>query len=402
MAKGGQGHGDSDANPPVSRTVWALAALFFTNGLIYASYIPRLPEIRDQAGVSLAVLGVALTASSVAGLVGSVFAGRAIPRFGSRTVILVGGALYAVALPGVGLSRSGHVLILALLLLGVFDVFVDIAANLQASVVSALRERPVISRLHGAWSLGSFAGAGTAVLATRLGVPVATHYIAVAVLVVVVLVAVYPGLRVTDGAHPLQDNSPHSSGRGPSWLWLGRGALLLGGANALIVAVDTSMGEWSSLRMTDDLSAVAATGAAAFLVYTAGLTLGRMTGDAVVHRIGRRKTATASLVVALIGLLVATLTDSVAVTFGGILLTGIGASVLAPQLADAAARAPGQPGAGFAVLFAGQRAATVVTPVLIGFLATATDLGVGGAIAVVAVPCVLLLALLIRPVLRDS
>ncbi len=399
----GRSHDDGQGqNPPLQRTVWALAAVFFSNGLVYASYVPRLPEIRDQSGVSLTVLGLALTAGSLAGLVGSFFAGIVIPRFGSKRIVVVGGALYAVALPGIGFSSSATLLVSALVLLAVFDVFVDVASNLQGSVVSALRKKPVMSRLHGAWSLGTLAGAGTAVLASSLAVPVGAHYVGVAVVVVAVLATSARFLRVTDEAHPRQLSDTRAAGEGPSWVWLGRAALLLGLANGLLVASDTAMGEWISLRLSDDLSASAGVAASAFLFYTAGLTLGRLGGDWLNVALGTLTTARLGVVIALIGLTVACFTTSAAAAMVGTGVTGLGISVLAPQLADAAARAPGRPGAGFSVLFAGHRIAGLVTPALVGLMAGAGGLSVGQAIALLAVPCSVLLLVLLRPTLRNE
>lgn len=389
-------------NPPLQRTVWALAAVFFCNGFVYASYVPRLPEIRDQTGVSLTVLGFALTAGSLAGLVGSVFTGVVIPRFGSKRIVVVGGALYAIALPGIGFSGSAALLVSALVLLAVFDVFVDVASNLQGSVVSALRKKPVISRLHGAWSLGTLAGAGTAVLASSLGVPVGAHYVGVAVVVVAVLATNAQYLRVTDEAHPRQLGDARAAGTGPRWLWLGRAALLLGLVNGLLVASDTAMGEWISLRLSDDLSASAGVAASAFLIYTAGLTLGRLGGDWLDGVLGTLTTARLGVVVALIGLAVACFTTSTVATMVGTGVTGLGISVLAPQLADAAARAPGRPGAGFSVLFVGHRIAGLVTPALVGVMAGAGGLTVGQAIALLAVPCSVLLLVLLGATLKSG
>ena len=65
---------------------------------------------------------------------------------------MIGGICYALALPAIGIAGSATVLMVALVVLAVSDVFLDVALNLQASTVSARRPRPVMSRLHGLWS----------------------------------------------------------------------------------------------------------------------------------------------------------------------------------------------------------------------------------------------------------
>ena len=45
------------------RVIASLAVQFLVNGFVYASLVARLPQIRDRVGISLATLGLALTAS---------------------------------------------------------------------------------------------------------------------------------------------------------------------------------------------------------------------------------------------------------------------------------------------------------------------------------------------------
>lgn len=387
------------APPPSGRTVASLAVQFFVNGFVYASYIPRLPEVRDRTGISIAVLGLALTASSGAGLVASFFTGRVIPKVGSKRVIVLGGILYAVALPGIGLATSALPLVLALVVLATFDVYVDVAMNYQASVVSARRPKPVMSRLHGTWSAGTLAGAGTAVLATRAEIAVPVHYAAVAVVVVIALLASAPGLLRTDERHPQQVAEPTDGRR--TWRRVGWTAVLLGLANAMAVAVETSTSEWTSFRLRDDLGASASLAASAFVVFTAAMTLGRLSGDAVTQRIGGLATCRLGAATAGAGVLVTTLAPSPAATLAGVAITALGISVLSPQLADTAARAPGPPGAGFTALFVGHRTATLVVPAGIGGLAAATT-SVGTGMAILALPCAAILVLVLPHVIRPQ
>ena len=51
-----------------------------------------------------------------------------------------------------------------LMVLLFFDIFIDVAMNVQGSALSARRHAPVMNRLHGLWSLGSVAGGVTTVV----------------------------------------------------------------------------------------------------------------------------------------------------------------------------------------------------------------------------------------------
>ena len=53
---------------------------FFANGTVYATVIPRLPDIRERVDISIGALGLVLTLGSVASLIGSLLAFGVIAR----------------------------------------------------------------------------------------------------------------------------------------------------------------------------------------------------------------------------------------------------------------------------------------------------------------------------------
>ncbi|RLE18858.1 MAG: hypothetical protein DRJ50_12725, partial [Actinobacteria bacterium] len=180
------------------RALQSVAVQFFANGLVYATFIPRLPEIRDRVGISIGALGVVLMLGSVSGLVASLFAGRVIARLGSRRVMIYGAILSIGSLPIIGFANSAAVLVLGLVGVLFFDVFIDVAMNVQASVLSSRRHTPVINRMHGLWSFGTVAGGLATVLLIRVGVSAAQQIMLVTVGLIAALVFVAPGLLRKD------------------------------------------------------------------------------------------------------------------------------------------------------------------------------------------------------------
>ncbi len=385
---------DRGGREPSSRRVLvSLAIQFFVNGFVYATFIARLPQIRDRVGISLATLGLALTASSLAGLIGSFFTARVIGWFGSKQVMVIGGLAYVAALPVIGWSTSTLLLIAGLVALGLVDVFIDVAMNLQGSVVSAERDRPVMSRLHGLWSLGTVSGGLTAALVAGAGVKVTQHYLGAALVLACAVALVGPGLAPVDRPHPEQAPPSNPAAGRTRWA-LTRPAIALTVAAAAAVVLDVTAGEWAALRMTDDLNATARIAATAFAAYTTGVTVARLAGDWLAVRLGQVLLTRVGITVAAAGLAVACLAPTPPPALVGFLVAGLGTSVLEPQLADAAARAPGPPGSGFTQLFLGHRVAALTAPALIGALAGTRALDVGAAMALTALPCAAALALI--------
>lgn len=374
------------------RALRSVAVQFFANGTVYATVIPRLPDIRERVDISIGALGLVLTLGSVASLIGSLLAARVIARFGSRKVMIYGTACSIAFLPLIGFSTGPVLLVVALFGLLFFDVFIDVAMNVQGSALSARRHMPVMNRLHGFWSLGSVTGGVVTVLTLRAGVSTPVHLTTVAILLVVALAFVAPGLLRRDDAPELAEAAA-ATGSPPLRRALSSASLLLAVGGAMAMTIEITNGDWASFRLGDDLAARPSIAGLAFLTFTSGMTIGRLGGDWLQVRVGPTDLFRLSALIAGAGSLLATLVPNVAVSIVGFLIAGLGTSVLFPQLYDRAARSPGPPGSGFASMLIGQRGAALVAPLVVGWLADTDALDVGQAMAIVTIPAAIVVFL---------
>jgi len=374
------------------RALRAVAVQFFANGTVYATVIPRLPEIRERVDISIGALGLVLTLGSVASLIGSLLTGRAIARFGSRRVMIYGAVCSIGFVPVIGFSAGPVLLVAALFGLLFFDVFIDVAMNVQGSALSARRHAPVMNRLHGLWSLGSVTGGVVTVLTLRAGISTQVHLAVVAVLLIAALGFVAPGLLRRDEVPELHDAAAATTAR-RSRRALGSASLLLAVGGAMAMTVEITNGDWASFRLGDDLGARPGIAGLAFLAFTTGMTIGRLGGDWLQVRVGTTNLFRLSAVVVGVGSVLATLIPNAAVAIVGFLVAGLGTSVLFPQLYDRAARSPGPPGSGFASMLIGQRGAVLAAPLIVGWLANSDALDVGQAMAIVCLPAALVVLL---------
>jgi predicted MFS family arabinose efflux permease len=170
------------------RALVATSGQFFVNGAMTASFLARAPQIRDRLGVSVAEFGLLLTVAAVFGLFGSLVAGRIIHAASTRRVLQAGAMIMLLSLPIIGAARSPAVWLVGMITYLFVDVLVDISMNLQGSWISARRHTPVMNRLHGLWSLGTFAGGLGAVAANAAGLSTLTCSCVTAVMAVAPLV----------------------------------------------------------------------------------------------------------------------------------------------------------------------------------------------------------------------
>ena len=362
---------------------------FFVNGALFASFIPRLPEIRDRVGISIAGLGLLMSVAGVSGLIGSAAVGPAITRFGTRRVMLVAGTLLSMSLAVVGLATTPLHLLVGLVGMLTFDVLVDVAMNMQGSWLSARRHAPVMNRLHGLWSLGTVVGGVSSARIAAAGVSLSAHLVSAAAALLVVVVVVNRGvLRVDE--HPQDgattgvavEDATRTSWRPSPILVL----FLLAGFFA--VAIESTSIEWAAFRFTDDFGTTAGFAALGYVAVTGGMTVGRFAGDAVAVRLGGRRLTEVSIALTAAGLVAATLTPNRSLSLAGYVVAGLGIATMLPTLYDTAAQHPGRPGVGLGALTAGLRIASLTIPLIVGVLA-ATSLSVGSAIAIVTLPSLL-------------
>ncbi len=363
------------------RALAAVAVQFFVNGALPASFIPRLPEIRDQVDISIAGVGLLISIAGLTGLLGSAVVGPAVTRFGTRRVMLSAGVVISVSLGVIGVAEIPVVLLIGLIGMMAFDVLVDVPMNMQASWISARRHTPVMNRLHGLWSLGTLVGGLSATGIAAAGVSLTTHLVAAGVVLLSVLWFV--------GSNLLRSDEKHESGTDPEGAQrrLSPMLVLFALTGLFALALEYTASDWAAFRLVDDFGASPGFAGLGYIAATGGMTVGRLAGDWASVRLGTYRLLLAAVVVSGSGLAIATLTPNRYVTLLGYLIAGLGTATLLPRLYDDAAKLPGLPGAGLGALTAGIRLGTLAIPVAVGALAAST-LSVGSAIAIVTLPSV--------------
>ena len=155
-----------------------VATVFFLNGFGYGSWVPRIAEIQSKLSASDGQLGLALFMAAVGALIAMPLAGAAAHRYGSRAATAVTVACYGLSLPLLAVAPNLIGLGLALLLVGAASGALDVSMNAQGVAVEKRYWRPIMSSLHGMFSLGAMAGAGATGLIATVGLPLLLHFAA--------------------------------------------------------------------------------------------------------------------------------------------------------------------------------------------------------------------------------
>ena len=356
----------------------AVAALFFTNGALFANLIPRYPQIKDDLGMSNALYGLSVAAFPTGAIVAGLAAGVLIRALSSARVAAAGTVLTGVGALAAGVAPAPWAFAGALFLAGAMDAITDVAQNAHGLRVQRRYGRSIINSFHAVWSIGAVTGGAMAAGAIALDLPRGVHLSVSAVLFAVVgLIALRFCLPGPDGEEPL----PGQVGGNPVARVGSRTVLVL--AALVLIAIGGTVVEdagnsWAAVYLSDSLAAPAAVAAFGFIALVGAQFAGRLVGDRLVDRFGQRAVARAGGVVVAVGMGLALAVPTVAGTIAGFALAGLGVATLVPAAMHEADELPGlRPGTGLTVVSWLMRLGFLASPPVVGAVADASDLRLG-------------------------
>lgn len=342
----------------------ALNTVFMVNGAVFATWAVNIPGVRDGLDLTPAQIGVALLASGIGAVTSMSLVGRWIARWGSAPVTRVATVLFLLSLLLPVLAPSLPTLIAALAILGATNGVMDVAMNAQGVTVERTLGRPIMSRLHAYFSLGSLLGAGAgSLLIGRVSIPL---HAGLVVATTLLLAAVTLRLLIPDpaGDTPQQGTQTTATPAGPV---LTLPVLLLGLLCFLGMLAEGANYDWAALYFRDVLNVPGGAAGLGYAAFVATMTLGRWFGDLGRARLGDEQIVRIGSLVTAIGLAVALLwRDPIPATLG-FALSGLGLSNVVPVMYGTAGHALA--GRGIAAVAAIGYGGFLLGPPAIGFVA---------------------------------
>ncbi|GIM94887.1 MFS transporter [Paractinoplanes toevensis] len=361
-----------------SRRRLALFGLFLIPGLALSSWVTRTPDIRDLLGASTAEMGLVLFGLSAGSMIGILFSGKLVTRFGTRPVIAAASLTIVSCTPvvGLGAALSQSIVVAAgLFLLGLGFGCGEVAMNVDGADVERIIGRPVLPSMHGCFSLGTVIGAILGMVFTAVEVPVLWHLVGMAAVTLPLCVA---AIRFVPGGTGREQHERKT--RGPA-VWRDRRLLLIGVIVLGMALAEGAANDWLPLIMVDGHGLDPALSSGVYVVFVAAMTIGRFTGGFFLDRFGRAVVLFASAVIGAAGLLVVIAVDSQIAAGAAVLLWGLGSALGFPVALSAAGDSGADPTARVSLVATVGYLAFLVGPPSLGFLGE--HFGLRGAMLVV-------------------
>lgn len=337
---------------------------FFIAGFGIAAWAPLVPYAKARAGLDEGTLGLLLLSLGVGSILAMPIAGALASRYGCRRVLTVGTLLVCLALPLLATVSSIPLLIATLFLFGAGLGTVDSTTNLQAVIVERASGKTMMSGFHGMFSLGGIVGAAGVSGLLGLGL---TPLAAMGVVILLLLAALFKA------APHLLSYAGESSG--PAFAVPHGIVLFIGGMCFIVFLAEGAALDWSAVFLAQERGIDTAYAGLGYAAFALTMTVGRLTGDRIVRRLGATRVIVGGGLTAAGGLFLATFSPNWEWALLGYALLGVGCSNIVPVLYTAVGKQTVMPESiavpaittlGYAGILAG--------PAVIGFVAHASSL----------------------------
>ncbi len=386
----------------------AVFAIFFLSGLSIASWVARIPAVRDDLQISLDTVGLVILGMSIGSIIGLTCSALLMAKFGARLGMIFSLTLVSVGLVTIGLGSSAFtslpMIIIGMALFGFGNGSVDVMMNVEGAAAEREIGKTLMPLMHAFFSFGTMFGAALGAGASALNMPVALHLFVMAVLI---FAAVLVAVRYIPLREALGDDTHTDAPRMPWAARLRSNLAVFADARLLLIGVivlgtsfaEGSANDWLALAVVDGHGFDNTMAAIIFGFFVTAMTVGRVLGGPILDRFSRVPVLRTCAALGITGLalfifgggsLPVLIVATVLWGLGSALGFPVGMSAAADDERNAAARVSAVAIIGYGAFLAG--------PPLLGFLGQ--HFGILNALIVVIV--LLVLAGLCAPAARES
>ncbi|MNF49569.1 Inner membrane protein YbjJ [compost metagenome] len=332
---------------------------FLIAGLLMSAWAPLVPLVKARAGLDDGGLGLLLLGLGGGSIVAMPFAGYLTAHYGCRPVVIWATIVLCAVLPLLSTMEWLPGLVIAVIIFGASMGMLDCAMNIQSVIVEKNSGQALQSGFHGLYSVGGIVGAGAMTALLTFGLD---PLIAALCIVTTVLGSLYKAAPTL---------LTYGTERGGPLFAVPRGIVLLLGTLCFIVFLtEGAMLDWSAVFLVSNRGLEPSIAGLGYASFAAAMTVGRLTGDAIVSKLGGVRVVALGGLCAAAGMIVSLGIDGWPASLIGYALVGAGCSNIVPVLFTAVGRQQRMPQAVAipAVISMGY-AGILIGPVFIGAVA---------------------------------
>jgi fucose permease len=371
-------------------------ATFATSGFLFASWLSRIPDVKQLLDIGTGTLSFLLLALACGSLFGLPITGRVADKIGTKNTARIGAAAGIVGLLitcfSITFSQDLVVPIVALFLVGFGIGMWDVAQNLEGTIIEQKLGKAIMPWFHAAFSGGTLLGALIGSQATRLQIPLSIHLTVISVITALVLLW---GTNKFIAAEVVEHKNAEGQKIKQKSAWTEPRTLLIGVIVLAAAFTEGTANDWIAVAFVDGHGTTATQGVFGLSAFLLFMTAGRVLGSMALNKFGRVLVLRVLFAAALIGSLLFVFGGPVGAYFGAA-IWGLGASLGFPVGMSAASDDPKRAAARISVVSTIGYCAFLAGPPLVGFLGEE----VGILMALLAVGAISAFAFVLVPVAK--
>ncbi|PYF74870.1 MFS transporter [Pedobacter nutrimenti] len=350
----------------------ATKSIFLVCGLGISSWAPMVPYAKERLGLNNADLGLLLLLLGGGAISMMPVSGILAHRYGTRIVIRYAALIMALTLPLLLLISSPVWMGLALFIFGSAVGVVDVAMNSHGVQVQNASDKPIMSALHGLFSVGGLFGSLGLGFLMKAGLSPVTAAICIAVLLVGIVFWNYRFLLDDRKEKELirQFSVSAKDQNVKSFSWLKASVLFLGLMCFSSFLSEGAMLDWSAVFLSENKGVNPELAGVGYACFSVAMAIMRLLGDGIVSRLAGKTVVTVGAIIAASGLFLAVFSPWVFASLLGFVLLGIGAANIVPVFFSEGGRLKDVPATiAIPVISTMGYAGQLAGPALLGFIA---------------------------------
>lgn len=300
---------------------------FLAAGFAVAAWAPMIPFVKERFALDEHQLGLLLLCVGIGSFISMPITGALAGRFGCKKLIYAAVVLLAFLIVAISVTSNLYLMAVILLCFGFSAVIVDVVSNINAALVEKELKRGVMSGLHGLYSVGGFCGSiiVTTLLNTWLGIVGSAIFAAV-----FVVLFTFVGGKHLFSSVTHQENKEDTKVKKfvfPHYL-----VIIVGLMCFVMFMTEGSVLDWSGVFLSSERGVDISMAGYGYSAFAVAMTVCRLTGDAIVMKMGRRRVLLLGALCIFLGYCVVVFCPFAVASLCGFALIGVGASNIVPQL----------------------------------------------------------------------
>jgi len=332
-----------------------------------------VPYVKDRLVLNEADLGFLLLLLGLGAIAMMPVSGILMNKIGSRKVIVASTFLVALSMPFLVIIPSFIGMAVVLFLFGCGIGTVDVAMNAHGVQVQNLYGRPIMSSLHGLFSVGGLLGPLIIGFLMKSGLEPLYAAIAIALLLIILAVSQYKYLFDSDfEKETINQFTQATEGKSLNknkFQWLNGSILLLGFMCFSTFLSEGAMLDWSAVILRDLKDITPEFAGAGYAAFSIAMAVMRLLGDRIVSKLNSKTVVTGGGLVAVTGVILI-IAGSLPISILGFILLGTGAANIVPIFFSEGGKIPGvSPTTSISAITTMGYAGQLAGPALLGYIA---------------------------------